>query len=1111
MFRLVLAAIALALCPPVAHAQQKLHFTYLWHLEQPIYWPDRQVSGADRYERASESLLRAGVHPTNNLNDIFGVADRVAVYQDRVRDSVRSFAFPSSGTRPEAGAQVTYSGGLVENIQSLAGTSLIGGQYRTNWFSSIREGRAWTTTSPIQVPRVDVVVFPFHHALMPLCDESAMRKEIQIYKAIYADAWGTSPSVSKGFFPSEMAFSTRMIGVLADEGIEWSVVSGEKLSRACANFPTIFGSGGVNCDPPNKADQLNPAQADYFRMTISRGCGPAEAYPFAFTPHRARYVDPETGVAKGIIVVPASQSLGWTDGYSAQGISEFDTLNAKNDPARPMLVLLAHDGDNAWGGGYTYYLEATPNRVAQASAAGYTPTVVQRYLADHPVPANDFIHVEDGAWVNADSDFGSPSFINWNYPLLNAAGQIDPANGWHVDERNWAVITAAQNRMDTAEAIYRAAGGNVDPRKIVYPQNGANAVENAWHYFLASLNSGYMYYGNAEDFEVKPTLGCNNAVRLADPVISAAGASADNTPPTIWIPQRHPWNPGSTNFGVQYGYTQNTNNGDFWVWTFAYDVSGLTNVTLRYRLDNDGARSLSNTENETYAGGAGVGAWQSLPMTRRVFPAGNVYNDPSINFFVAPTYIADHFAVQVTGIRSKLVDYYVEATDTRGNVKRSPIQHVYVGDGSGASGGTNTVVTTQPAPPIAGQQVTISYDPAGRNLATAAQVLIHTGINGWTNVIAPDPAMSRVNAASPWTYTFTVPASATQIDCVFNNGAGTWDNNSGADWHISVQPAPPVNGSCCVLGVCSLQTQSACAGLAGVFTIGGDCGIACPPPPTGACCAGAGAGAGGCTLTLQSLCSGAGQTWISAGLCSPSPCPFVMDGVVDSDTTQVASSGALYLRAALRGDVLYLAAPNAPDGRDRFIYLTGATGPGTPQAANWSKGGTIAAFSCFLASENDNAYVGWQNTLAGVGVASFKTTTGAPGGGGVIEGTVNLRQQLGLSASAPLPESVYLSYAQYATANGGALVAANQLPPSVNSDANIDAGEFVRVRLCALNLSLPGCCLADFNRDGARNVNDIFVFLAAWFAKDLSTDINASGASEVTDIFAFLSLWFAGC
>src|SRR5262245_1641630 len=110
------AALGACLAANLARAEN-LHFTYLWHLEQPIYWPDQQVSGADRYERAWESLLRVqmgAAHPANNLSDIFGNADRVAAYQWRTRDCIDlidGFA--------EAGAQITYSGGLIENITSL--------------------------------------------------------------------------------------------------------------------------------------------------------------------------------------------------------------------------------------------------------------------------------------------------------------------------------------------------------------------------------------------------------------------------------------------------------------------------------------------------------------------------------------------------------------------------------------------------------------------------------------------------------------------------------------------------------------------------------------------------------------------------------------------------------------------------------------------------------------------------------------------------------------------------------------------------------------------------------------------------------------------------------
>ena len=779
-------------------AQQKLHFTYLWHLEQPIYWPDQQATGADRYQRALESYYarNAGAaHPENNLADIFGLDDRKAVYQYRVRDSINAIRWAS-----EAGAQISYSGGLIENVSSLGSANQLG--YGPGWFNTFREARNWSTATANAKPRLDIVVFPFHHALMPLLDESAQRKEIQLYQSMYPDAWGTTPGVSKGFFPSEMAFSTRMIPVLAAEGITWSIVSAEKISRAYTDFPVTLGSGGVNTDPPNRADQLNGVGGTYYRVSISRGCAPAEAVPGGLTPRRAQYIDPATGAVSSIIVVPASQSLGWKDGYAPLGLGDFNALQALASPARPMLIVLAHDGDNAWGGGYSYYLEATPNLVSAANGAGYVPTMVEQYLTDHPVPTSDVVHVEDGAWVNADGDFGAPQFINWNWPLVNAQGQIDVENGWAEDARNWAVITAAQNAVDTAEAITRArtpaqggtGGAELDLRKILYPDGATRPAERAWHYFLGALNSGYMYYGTSLDMEVKPTVACNEALEHALPVISGAGAAADTVAPTVWIPQRHPWNPGSLNFGPQHGYRQVYNNGDFWVWSFVHDVGGIPTggVVLKYRLDADGQNPLSSTQNETYAGGSEVGAWQSVTMTKRAFPAGNFFNDPSINFFEMPGAIADQYHAKIVGVRSQLVDYYIEAIDARGNLRRSSIQHVWVGDGTGApGGGGGTVVTLNPASLVAGQSVTITYDAAGRGLQNANQVKIHLGYNNWNSVVSPDAAMTPTPDPTDKKYTITVsiPSTASQIDMVFNDGASTWDNNGGQDWHFAVSGA----------------------------------------------------------------------------------------------------------------------------------------------------------------------------------------------------------------------------------------------------------------------------------------------------------------------------------
>ena len=758
---------------------ESLHFTYLWHLEQPIYWPDQQLGGVDRYERAWASILRTdggAAHPANNLRDIFSWDDRVAAYQYRCRDSINAIR-----SYPEAGAQISYSGGLIENVSSLGAAGQLG--YSSTWYSSLREARSWST-SGAGVPRCDIVQFPFHHPLLPLCDASAVRKELQLYQTVYADAWGNGPTASRGLFPPEMAFSTRLIQVLAEEGVDWVIVSGEHLSRACSDFPVVYGTGGINCDPPNPADQLNAAQGNWFRKQIDRGCSPCTAYPFGYTPHRAQYVDPATGQVHEIVVVPAAQALGWDDGYAPLGTTDFATLNAQNDPTRPMLVLLAHDGDNAWGGGYSYYMEATPNLVSTAQAQGYTATVVEEYLADHPVPAGDVVHVEDGAWVNADGDFGSPLMLNWNWPLVDSGGQIDIPDGWAEDERNWAVITAAQNRVDTAEQI----AGSVDIHEVLYPSAGSTPAERAWHYFLGALNSGYMYYGTALDMEVKPTIACNEAVEHADTVIG--DASADATPPTIWLPQRHPWNPGATNFGPQYGYQSYVDDGDFWVWTFVYDVSGVTSVTLKYRVDGDGVNPLASHDNETYAGGGEVGPWQDLAMTVRAFPTGNFHNDPNIDFFELPTYIADEYYVEVTGLREVLIDYYVEAVDGKGVVARSPIQHVYIGDGSG-SGGPDERVTVEPDPPQAGQNVTISYDPTGGPLASSSPLYLHYGFDGWDLVVDPDPPMAWQSADEVWRITVPVISTATQLDLVFRDDLGHWDNNNGQDWHFAVEGGGP--------------------------------------------------------------------------------------------------------------------------------------------------------------------------------------------------------------------------------------------------------------------------------------------------------------------------------
>ncbi len=64
---------------------------------------------------------------------------------------------------------------------------------------------------------------------------------------------------------------------------------------------------------------------------------------------------------------------------------------------------------------------------------------------------------------------------------------------------------------------------------------------------------------------------------------------------------------------------------------------------------------------------------------------------------------------------------------------------------------------------------------------------------------------------------------------------------------------------------------------------------------------------------------------------------------------------------------------------------------------------------------------------------------------------------------------------------------------------NLDAAVFV------------GTCPADFNLNGQVTVQDIFDFLAAWFAASQTADVNGSGTVSVQDVFDYLALWFVGC
>jgi hypothetical protein len=73
------------------------------------------------------------------------------------------------------------------------------------------------------------------------------------------------------------------------------------------------------------------------------------------------------------------------------------------------------------------------------------------------------------------------------------------------------------------------------------------------------------------------------------------------------------------------------------------------------------------------------------------------------------------------------------------------------------------------------------------------------------------------------------------------------------------------------------------------------------------------------------------------------------------------------------------------------------------------------------------------------------------------------------------------------------------------------SGSGAAIGVQVLGTPAAGACAPDFNHSGGVEVQDIFDFLAAWFAGNPNADFNHVNGIGVQDIFDFLSAWFAGC
>lgn len=1053
---------------------QTVYVSRFWHNHQPTYWPEWNGNGDQnsRMQYTQDSIVLKGgqdfygdgkQHPENDLSDIFGKGDRVASYQSGPRNSLASLA-------DHAGFAMSYSGSLIEGVNSLGQANNLG--YGSGWWNGYREATEWVT--PKGSRRMDMVGFTYHHSLAPLLPKAVLRKEIQTFKQAWWKAWNKNSDLSdhsKGFFPTEMAFSTELIDVLVDEGYEWAIVASHHLSRTCPTYNTKAdpeGSFNIASSPPNRADQMGPSPTEgWWYSEPNPGNAAWNVSPFAYQLHKVKYVNPSTGAEKTMIAVPSDDVLSYKAGYSGAevGMISGNIAPYANDSAHPVMVLPSTDGDNAWGGGSSSWNESTPSFFSSCQNSGYQTTTIQDFVNDFGGAAT-LAHVEDGAWIFPEMCYGSPYFLKWLEHPLNPDHLSSCYPGTMVDLEtpgfalkfwSYAPLMAGANWCETAEQIMKDEGGTVEAWKIQAPYNwngdgswnSPNVVELAWHIYLGGLDSGFNYYGGlGNDDEMKPALATKNAIEKLQSYMSTRLGS-DQTPPTALRPQRFPYNPGAYTFGwfnntsAEPGFLKKMES-DFYVWTHIYDVSGVQSATLKIRLDKDGYNTMGNNDNETYAGGNDVDAWISVPMTMRTLPntreALNAAADHGeIDYGnVQPPFIADYYFAKIdnsvaANFRDKLIDYYVEATDGQGNVSKSDIQHVFVEDDGAAP----------PVPP--GQPTNV-----GATAISSSKIFLSwtAGSNAVSYVVKRDGSEIDTTSAVNYTDSGLTPLTSYSYTLIARNASGDSSESASANattWDPPVIPNMPSGLVSIAVSHAQINLEWDAVDGATAYVVKRDSLPVATPSANAFSDTG---------LTPQTSYSYTIAATNEAGTSADSataeattgtaPQEFSMEGAADFAGYLISKPG-MTVYAAVRGTILYVATWSPGDSvgtNDHFILVSDSLLSSAISAAPWAKSGTVAVATDkpYLAGESAGSYASWFNAPGDSGVASSVASAGQ------LEGFIDLAAVFG-----SVPSNIYLAAIAYQTGEAGAL--AGQAPAG-NGDGNVDPSEFMAFPVEAIRDSL---------------------------------------------------------
>lgn len=584
-------------------SETPIYVAFVWQFHQPIYWP---------YESLSTTIdNNRYVFPLKKIID-----NDHALYTNGVPSLLQD---KLTNIWPHYGIQIGMSGSLIENLNNLENTGDI--NYR-NW--KLKWKALFSQKTANGNPRFDLTGTTFFHPYLYQISPLDLHHQIEKQKQIIAKNF---PGIStKGFAPTDNEFSEKMIPVLADEGYQWVLVNQRDLLRATKGYTYNPKS---NLSGPNRADIKNKDPLDWISIDNQQPDKRISAL-WAHQPHLLEYADPETGIREKITAIPTidlSPNLFHTpfaDTATLENI--FNKLGQYNiDSKHPMLFVFSMNEQTLSDIPDTDMLKVL--NWLESHHQKIKITTIQDYLNRYPPEKNDIAYLEDPAGIK---------FAN------NPSRTTSPDSLNRIKE-DISVLTAARNFVTTADQI-----STTNPNTV-----------KAWNFLMAGETSDYQAQNalNPEIWTANPVRAANKATTLAKQVLSQG---TDETVPSIFTPQRVPYNPGISENG-------SSESGDFKIWTFAFDVNGLKNVSLFYRTETDTSNSI--TKKAGVAFNRFDDTWKTADMLAQAL---------SFHSTPAPDYTAHLFSTKVTGIRHAFVDYYVEATDSLGNIGRTSIQRVWV-------------------------------------------------------------------------------------------------------------------------------------------------------------------------------------------------------------------------------------------------------------------------------------------------------------------------------------------------------------------------------------------------------------------------------------------------